>query len=654
MKIALLGIVLSVATIFPAAAQTPTFDSSGNGLLNGTYYFREVFYLIGDNSGDLSRAIALYGNVAFNGSGTYTMTATVADSNAISLQSGTLSGTYAISASGYGYISNPLSNGDFVFGLVAQGGIFVGSSTESGFNDIFVAAPLSSPVPTNASFKGSYSVSYMDLSSGSPLGAIGALLQLNPDGAGNLGNVSISGYYGQNGSSVITQSAPAVRYTFQNGAAVVTFPTSNTLLVTGQKYLYISPDGNFVFGGSPTSWDMFVGVRAASSAPNLGGLYYQAGIDEDDSQLANGFGNLDTYFGSFNAGGGAIIGHQRVEDVFNSGSLDYTYSDAYNVTSNGSYSNPATRYVVGANGIRVGSGIGPFLSLNVALPAPSLSGSGVFLNPQGEINAASSAPFTAGIAPGELLTLFGSGLSNDTKLEVFSTVPLPTNIAGVQVLINGVAAPLLYVSPNQISAIVPYSTTTAIAQIQVFNNGAPSNIVTNFTATTAPGVLTALQDGLGPALAEHGDGTLVTEAHPAQPGETISVFLTGLGAVIPAIPDGTAAPTNPFSLTVNTITAYVGGVQATVGYSGLAPGLAALYQLNITIPGTGLTAGDNALDVSGPDAYTSEAIIPIGTGSAEAAPLLAAPVARSVVSRTRPAGTRVRRKLDYHGDREKR
>ncbi len=69
-----------------------------------------------------------------------------------------LSGTYSISASGYGFLSNPLSPTDSVYGLVSQQGgqnIFVGSSTESGLNDMFVAAPYSSSA-TNATFKGSY------------------------------------------------------------------------------------------------------------------------------------------------------------------------------------------------------------------------------------------------------------------------------------------------------------------------------------------------------------------------------------------------------------------------------------------------------------------------------------------------------------------
>ena len=60
-----------------------------------------------------------------------------------------------------------------------------------------------------------------------------------------------------------------------------------------------------------------------------------------------------------------------------------------------------------------------------------------------------------------------------------------------------------------------------------------------------------------------------------------------------------------------TIAAYIGGVEATVGYAGLAPQLAGLYQINLTVP-TGVTAGDNNLDIAGPDAYSSVCLIAIG------------------------------------------
>src|SRR6266478_2551620 len=113
MKVAPLALLLSLAAAGQIAAQS-TWDTSGNGLLKGTYYFREVFYIVGDQAGDLSRAIALYGNVTFSGTGTYSMAVQVADSNSSFLQSGTLSGTYSIAASGYGFLSNPLSTGDFI------------------------------------------------------------------------------------------------------------------------------------------------------------------------------------------------------------------------------------------------------------------------------------------------------------------------------------------------------------------------------------------------------------------------------------------------------------------------------------------------------------------------------------------------------------
>jgi hypothetical protein len=75
--------------------------------------------------------------------------------------------------------------------------------------------------------------------------------------------------------------------------------------------------------------------------------------------------------------------------------------------------------------------------------------------------------------------------------------------------------------------------------------------------------------------------------------------------------DGSAGPAS--SQTNNTIAVYIGGVAATVGYSGLAPQLAGLYQLNVTVP-SGVTAGDNTLEIVGPDSDAAEALIPIGSG----------------------------------------
>lgn len=190
MRFAQLLLVVSAATGFQAAAQTTGWDTSGNGMLNGTYYFRQVIYQLASSAnGSLADAVSLYGSASFSGTGTYSMTVTLVDLAAGQLQHGTLTGTYSIAASGQGFLSSPLFSGDYIFGLVNQQGIFVGSSTETlnGYNDLFIAAPLANPVPTASTFKGSYSMAYMDLSSGSPLSTIGLQAQMTPDGNGAMG-----------------------------------------------------------------------------------------------------------------------------------------------------------------------------------------------------------------------------------------------------------------------------------------------------------------------------------------------------------------------------------------------------------------------------------------------------------------------------------
>jgi uncharacterized protein (TIGR03437 family) len=604
-------------------------------MLNGQYYFRHVVYLL-SNAGDgtLSDAYALYGTMTFNGNGAYTMAAIASQGSTGQVGNVTTPGTYSIAASGQGFLSNPLSSGDSIQGLVNAQGIFVGSSTENlnGYNDVFIAAPLASPLPTASLFKGSYTLAYMDLSSGTPTYTTAGMLQMNPDGASNVGTVGFAGYIGPSAKG--TASFSNVKYIFSGGAAKVTFPASSTALFTGDYYLYFSPDGNFVFGGSPyysgSPFDLFVGVRTGTGTPNLSGLYSEAGLDQDVSTLSAGYASLDTFYGALSANGGNIVGHQRLLDLFNASASNYTYSDTYTVPSNGAYSSPYMNYVV-AGGVRIGSGIGPSLGLSVALQAPTmnsnLSATGVFLNPQGVVNAGSSAPFTAGVAPGELLTLYGANLASG--IQVASSAPFPYTLGNVQVMINSIPAPIYYVTPTQLSAIVPYGVTGGIAKVQVFNNNVPSNAVTALIAKTAPGVLTQSQNGLGYGDVLHLDGTLVNAKSPAQIGETVSVYLTGLGAVSPPIADGAAGPTNPNPLSVTpagTIAAYIGGVSATVSYSGLAPQLAGLYQINLTVP-AGLTAGDNALDIAGPDAYSSECLIAIGAAASSAS---AVPAYRAV------------------------
>jgi uncharacterized protein (TIGR03437 family) len=592
---------LFAALSLPAGAQV--FDSSGNGMLNGKYYFREVLFTATDE-------VAMYGNITFS-SGTYTISGTQTyDCN----QSGCgffnppAGGTYSIAASGFGFISNQLLGGQ-IYGLVGGNGVFVGSSTETGNYDLFIAAPVTSQ--SASTLQGPYSLAFIDVTGAATGGTpIDAQLQMSPNGAGTIGNVSVSAYVTT--STPITQTLSGVKYIVSNNAFVVTFPNSSTALLTGNEYLYSTPDGSFVFGGSPQSFDMIVGVRTGGSTSGLGGLYYTAGFDADNSS-----GNIDTFYGSLSANAGSIIGHERLQ-FGGLAAEDFTFYASYK-TGSSTYtdSNTNTQYTIGTSGVRIGLGIGPSLGVTVALQAPNLTGTGVFLSPVGVVNSASSAPFTAGVSRGELLTLVGTNLGPST-LQVASSLPFPTILGGVQVMINNVPAPIYYVSATQLSAIVPFETTASIAQIQVINNGTASNVVTEFLNATNPGIFTNPAGGIGYAAALHADFSLVTPAHPAQIGEVIAVFVTGLGDVSPTIADGAAGV---FSTTNNTITADVSGTAAAVSYAGLAPGLAGLYQLNIQIP-TGVTAGDNYLNIGTMDAtsYSSEALISVAAASTSAGP----------------------------------
>ncbi|HWF11800.1 MAG TPA: hypothetical protein VG297_25205 [Bryobacteraceae bacterium] len=682
-----LALLFCAAATLPLQAQAPGFDNSNNKALTGTYYFRQTLHAISSSAdssgiyGDTIDSIVVYGNITFDGNGNYTIAGgtgggLVADSGvgapvplscylAAEALGGTpctsgspVTGTYAVSQTGYAYLSNPVGpylaeieqengitgNGNLVYGLVAANGVFSGSTTEPSLAlaDMFLAAPLSSPQPTNATFNGSYTVvGYLPptgIGSSSPADAADVFFQMNADGAGNLGTVNITGYFGGGGTQTISQSSSNIKYFFSSGAAVVTFPTdSSATLLAGQEYFYFSPDGSFFFGGSPNfGYEMIVGVRN-SGTQNFGGLYYEAGLDEDLSTTANdGNAPFDGYYGSFRTtAAGDIVAHDRVNNVFNNNAIGSTYADSFTPPVQASYTDQAAsvQFAVGAGGaIRIGAGVWPLISVTVALQAPPFTPTqSVFLDPTGIVSAASFSPFTAGVSSGDFLTLYGTNLAASTV--VSSQVPYPAMLGNVQVLVDGsIPAPIYYVSSGQMSIIMPTEATGSYATFQVINNGVPSNIVTMPLNQTTPGLFTVPNfNGLGYAAAVHNNtGALVTPTNPAVPcadasGQTcdyIDVFLTGLGSVVPAVPDGAAAPPlGPLSNVYppNSISASVGGSQnpATVVFAGLAPGLAGLYQVNLSVP-AGLASGDYTLDIGGPDSLATQALISVGTGPSAA------------------------------------
>jgi len=242
------------------------------------------------------------------------------------------------------------------------------------------------------------------------------------------------------------------------------------------------------------------------------------------------------------------------------------------------------------------------------IQVPSLSGTGVFLNPLGVINAASFAPPGNPISPGQFVTLFGTGLAASNRT---ATPPYPATLNGVSVLINNKPAPIYFVSPGQLNILVPFATTGSTATIVVQNNGVNSNTVTVPVAPTSPGIYALDQSGSGGGAILHADFSLVNAAKAAIGGETVLVYLTGLGTVSPTLADGTAGTSGTLYRADTDLTVYVGGEQGKVEFKGQAPGFPGLYQLNVTLPQFLKASGNLPLALQTSTAYHDQVDIPI-------------------------------------------
>ena len=159
----------------------------------------------------------------------------------------------------------------------------------------------------------------------------------------------------------------------------------------------------------------------------------------------------------------------------------------------------------------------------------------------------------------------------------------------MSVTIDGVPAPLLFVSDGQINLQVPFATGATggtTASIVVNNNGQLSNTVAAPADLSSPGIFSELQKGLGPGTITHADFRRITAEDPAEIGETVIVFLTGLGPVDPPFADGEQPPGDePFARTTDpNIAVTFGGFDGTIFFSGGSPCCVGLYQINVTIP----------------------------------------------------------------------
>ena len=598
--------------VAPALVKAQSFDSSGTPALTGKYLFRYVNFF-NDESGNLTESCSLTGAITFDGAGKYTLSHTqLYDSGSVGAETfctSLVGGTYGVQSNGITQLDNPLYPAT-LFGTFSQP-VVIASSTEDDYFDLFIAVQAPTTPFSNSSLSGDFTVGTLDFLKSSASLARQGYFTLKADGQGSIGEFAVHGSLANvNSGASVTQNVGISSYALSGTAGgTMTFPGNSdeeTEIVSGEKVLYVSADGNWFVGGSASGTDMFFGFRAPSGSSSnslLNGTYFVAGMENSMAGASFGLPNfLDAFYGSINtSGNGTLIWHERFDDVVDLDTYDYTYQTPVTIGTDGSYYDGATyNYVAGANGtalMLIGSNLQFSLIIGIHAPAYPPPPSAVWINPIGITDAANYTPITNGYAPGELVSLYGT-FPVSTQLN--KLIPIPTTLGGVQVLVNGQAAPVTLVSQNQISALIPYEVSgAAFVTFQVLVNGSKSNPVTLYAANSAPGIYTTAESGVGAGAILHADYSPVTDSHPAVPGETVQMFMTGLGAVTPQVADGAAAHSGPLSVSVEAADTFVfledsqgDEAGAEVAFVGLVPGLAGLYQLNFTLPPNGVANGD--------------------------------------------------------------
>ena len=182
------------------------------------------------------------------------------------------------------------------------------------------------------------------------------------------------------------------------------------------------------------------------------------------------------------------------------------------------------------------------------------------------------ASFTPQVAPGGLVSIFGQGLSTGTGQA--TSLPLPIELAGTTVTVNGIQLPLIYASPSQINAQLPLGVLgTATLRVATFSGFAEATVT---ISRTAPAIF--------PNGILHANYAPVTAAAPARAGETLVLYVTGLGSVDGPIATGAAAPASPLLRVPVPVEVRIGDVAVLASFAGLSPGFVGLYQVNIVVP----------------------------------------------------------------------
>jgi uncharacterized protein (TIGR03437 family) len=210
----------------------------------------------------------------------------------------------------------------------------------------------------------------------------------------------------------------------------------------------------------------------------------------------------------------------------------------------------------------------------------------------------SAASYGAGaVSPGELVTLFGFGIGPSTSASMNVTSGFAdTSLQSTTVAIDGKAAPMIYVSRDQITVQVPYDVALGAAKTVAVTNGSVVSAGTVATASVAPGLFTLDGSGIGQAAAltfsqQSGNYAVNGASAPARAGDIVLLYLTGEGDYATAITTRTGyivpSTLSPLPQVTPTPTVMMGGAPAVVQYAGpMVGGILGLLQINAVVPDT--------------------------------------------------------------------
>jgi uncharacterized protein (TIGR03437 family) len=389
--------------------------------------------------------------------------------------------------------------------------------------------------------------------------------------ASGLGNINIRLYS-------LASSAPASFHDITSGNNIVIARTCSRCTTTntsegfnaGVGYDQVTGLGSVDAYSFVTAWRS--GNAQFKSTPKLVAaaspdILTTAGTTTLTATVTNPIGNTPTGTVAFSAGS-TLLGTVTLSGASGTSRAELSIAGGINGLALGA--NTITAVYEGDNFNSPAAATTVLTLLSLSSVTPSITG------------LTNSASYAQSYAPGMILSIFGSNLALTTAPA--NSVPLPVSLDNISVTVNGVPAPLYYVSPTQLNVQIPYETpASGTATVVVSNNGKTASASIGMSPA-APGIFTDANRAIVP------DST-------AARGQTIAIYVTGAGMVEPSVATGAMPGNGAAPVPAGTTLVTVGGVQASTVFVGIPSWSIGVLQINFVVPST-VPAGAQPVVVS--------------------------------------------------------